>query len=127
MEISDPDMDISDPDMEISDPEPTVTRKKTVTHDLDSEDDVIKASLTADKDQDLADADSDLSDLSDLDDDEFNDIEEDLIVGRGRPEIDIDQDAVRKMGVHRRARGDGPGDQKRKKEVSRRVRKSKEE
>ncbi|KAF3941209.1 hypothetical protein ABW19_dt0203802 [Dactylella cylindrospora] len=115
-------------DMEISDAEPDPPRQKIVTHGLDSEDDVVpvdQAGKAADKDGGLDDDDSDLSDLSDLDDDDLDGIDEDLIVGRDRQEIDLDQDAVRKIKVHRRARGESGG-QKKKKEISRRSRKSRE-
>ncbi|EPS43022.1 hypothetical protein H072_2985 [Dactylellina haptotyla CBS 200.50] len=123
--------DISD--MEISDKEPDEPRKKIVTHGLDSEDDVAavdSARISAGKDKDLADGDSDLSDLSDLDEDELDDLadidDDDLVAGRERPEVDLDKDAMQKMGVHRRARGEGAGGQK-KKEVSRRSRKTRDE
>ncbi|KAF3918893.1 hypothetical protein ABW20_dc0104499 [Dactylellina cionopaga] len=115
--------DISD--MEISDKEPDEPRKKIITHGLDSGDDVVPTKPTG-KDNNHDNADSDLSDLSDFDDDELDnltDIEDDLATAMDRPEVDLDQDAVRKMGVHRKARGEGAGGQK-KKEISRRSRKA---
>ncbi|KAF3921394.1 hypothetical protein ABW21_db0200217 [Orbilia brochopaga] len=116
-------------DMEISDKEPDDKPRRTiVAHGIDSDSDsgfANKGAASADKD----DIDSDLTDIEDLEDelDDLADIDEDLAAGRDRPEVDLDQDAVMKMGVHRRARGEAAGGQRKKKEVSRRSRKSRDE
>ncbi|KAK6341046.1 Transcription factor iws1 [Orbilia brochopaga] len=115
-------------DMEISDKEDDKPRRKIVAHGMDSDSDsgfANKGAASADKD----DPDSDLTDIEDLEDelDDLADIDEDLAAARDRPEVDLDQDAVMKMGVHRRARGEAAGGQKKKKEVSRRSRKARDD
>ncbi|KAF3902049.1 hypothetical protein AA313_de0208918 [Arthrobotrys entomopaga] len=118
--------DISDAEM--SDKEPDEPRQKIVTHGLDSEDDVApidSAAISADKDNNLADADSDLSDLSDLDDEDdlgdLSDIDDDLTSGQDRPQVALDGDAVQKLKAHKRAGGAGSSGRK-KNEPSRRSR-----
>ncbi|RVD88497.1 uncharacterized protein DFL_002680 [Arthrobotrys flagrans] len=123
-------------DMEISDNEPEPPRKKIVTQGLDSEDDVVpvdQAGRSADKDNNLADADSDIEDLSDLEADldeelaELGDLDDDdADMDGGKGEVVIDQDAVRKMGVHRRAPGEASISRK-KKEATRRSRKARDD
>ncbi|KAK6534295.1 Transcription factor iws1 [Arthrobotrys megalospora] len=122
-------------DMEISDKEPEPPRKKVVTHGLDSEDDVApvdQAALSADKDNNLADADSDIEDLSDIEGDldeelaELENLEDDDDIEGGKGEVVIDQDAVRRMGVHRRAPGEASISRKQK-EAPRRSRKTRDE
>ncbi|KAK6351129.1 Transcription factor iws1 [Orbilia javanica] len=120
-------------DMEISDNEPEPPRKKVTTQGIDSDDDAApagKAGRSADKDNN-ADADSDIEDLSDLEADldeelaELGDLDDDddADMDGGKGEVVIDQDAVRKMGVHRRAPGEASISRK-KKEATRGSRKA---
>ncbi|KAK6503034.1 Transcription factor iws1 [Arthrobotrys musiformis] len=122
-------------DMEISDNEPEPPRKKIVTQGLDSEEDVAPADQgrSADKDNNPADADSDIEDISDLEADldeelaelgDFDD-DDDADIDGGKGEVVIDQDAVRKMGVHRRAPGEASVG--RKKKEPRRSRKTRDD